>query len=160
MKAWHFLKADKKLRYGDNRIVRPGVWMKSKAKELMMCDAGMHASKDILDALDYAPGPIVCRVELGGEMIHQDGKSCARKRRVIWMYDATNVLRKFARLCALDVIDKWDAPEVVIRYLKTGDESIRVAAWDAARAAARAAAGEKQSHRLYKMIMRSKPKAS
>ena len=41
-------------------------------------------------------------------------------------------LREFARWCALQVIDLWDAPDVVYEYLKTGDETLR----DAARAAA------------------------
>jgi len=48
--------------------------------------------------------------------------------------------RKFACDCALDVIDRWDAPEVVVRYLKTQDESIREAARSAAYSAAYSAA--------------------
>ena len=47
--------------------------------------------------------------------------------------DARGIFYSFARQCALDVIHLWDAPDVVRRYLETGDESIR--------AAARAAAG-------------------
>ena len=42
-------------------------------------------------------------------------------------------------MCALDVIHLWNPPSIVIEYLKTGDEKIRAAASDAARAAARAA---------------------
>jgi hypothetical protein len=41
---------------------------------------------------------------------------------------------EFARRCALDVAHLWDAPDVVRRFLETGDESLRYAAWDAARA--------------------------
>ena len=44
-------------------------------------------------------------------------------------------IRHFSRLCALDVIHLWDAPEVVRRYLETGDESLRQEARDAAEAA-------------------------
>ena len=43
-------------------------------------------------------------------------------------------LREFARWCALQVIHLWDAPDVVREYLETGDETLRVVAWDAARA--------------------------
>ena len=60
------------------------------------------------------------------------------------------MLRKFARLCALDVIDCWDAPDVVIEYLKTGDEFIRNAARDAVWAASDAA-WKKQRRRFYRM---------
>lgn len=48
--------------------------------------------------------------------------------------------RAWARWCALQVIGLWNAPEIVRQYLETGDESIRAAAWDAARDAAGAAA--------------------
>lgn len=37
-----------------------------------------------------------------------------------------------ARRCALDVIDLWEAPSVVRRYLETGDETIMGEAWSAA----------------------------
>jgi hypothetical protein len=48
--------------------------------------------------------------------------------------------RNFACWCALQVIHLWDAPDIVVRYLKTGDESLKAAAWTAAWAAARTAA--------------------
>jgi len=41
---------------------------------------------------------------------------------------------------ALSVVHLWDAPDVVLDYLMTGDKSIRDAAWAAARIAARDAA--------------------
>ena len=49
-------------------------------------------------------------------------------------------MRKFARLCAQDVLHLWDAPEIVKRYLETGDENIRENARAAANTAAWAAA--------------------
>lgn len=94
---------------------------------------GLHASLHPLDALQYAPGEILCRVEMGGDIVYGDDKLVATERTVIAMGDATEMLRKFSRLCALDVIHLWDAPQVVIDYLNTGDESIRDAAWGAAR---------------------------
>ena len=48
--------------------------------------------------------------------------------------------RLAARLSALSVIDSWDAPQVVVDWLKTGDESLKSAAWSAADSAAWAAA--------------------
>ena len=65
----------------------------------------------------------------------------------LWCLRAVNghekEIRRFARECALDVIHLWDAPPIVKKYLETGDEKLRAAAWAAAwaaRAAARAAA--------------------
>ena len=71
------------------------------------------------------------------------------------------MLREFARWCALSVIDKWDAPEIVRRYLETGDESIRAAAIAAASAAASdaasAAASAAQNAKLTDMVEALKP---
>ena len=61
-------------------------------------------------------------------------------RTYVGVVEATVLLRQFARECALDVIHLWKAPEVVVQYLKTGDESLRDVAWAAARDAAWAAA--------------------
>ena len=163
MKAWYFSSEDRKLRYGDNRIIKAGLTHKVTCKPVL-CEAGLHGSKRIIDALSYAPGPVVWRVELGGDVDIGDDKISATERHYLWGYDATDVLRRFARKCALDVIHLWDAPDVVVRYLKTGDENLRAAAWDAAWAAAWAAARDaaraaawdtarkKQSARLSKMI--------
>jgi len=48
--------------------------------------------------------------------------------------------RPVARRIALDVIDRWKAPEIMRRYLETGDEDVRIAAWSAAVSAFGAAA--------------------
>ena len=150
IKAWYFAPPDKKLRYGDNRKIVVGrthkvkfpftdanglVWEKPSC-----CHAGLHASIHPLDALGYAASNFVYRVELSGVMDVASDKIAATERMYLWGYDAEFVLKKFARMCALDVARLWDAPAVVVQYLKTGDDSLRAAAGAAARAAARAAA--------------------
>ena len=58
----------------------------------------------------------------------------------LWCLCAVNghekEIRRFACDCALDVIHLWDAPPIVKKYLETGDEKLRDAAWDAAWGAA------------------------
>ncbi|NGM56515.1 hypothetical protein G5C63_19610 [Stenotrophomonas pavanii] len=105
-----------------------------------LCAQGLHASIDAFDALQYAPGNTLCLVELSGTIVRGDDKVAASERRIIKRIDAEPLMREFARWSALQVIELWDAPEVVRQYLTTGDESLRDAAWDAAWAAARAAA--------------------
>ena len=61
-------------------------------------------------------------------------------KSALWCYDAAPVYRAFAREEALRVVHLWDAPPIVLRYLRTGDESIRDAAWGAAGATAWATA--------------------
>jgi len=140
IKAWYFSGADKKLRYGDGRKIKIGVTHKFEGNPVL-CECGLHGSIKPLYALQYAPGPVVWRVELSGEMNVGANKIAAAERKYLWGYDATNILRAFVRKCALDVVPLWNAPEIVIKYLKMGDESIRAAASDAAWNAAWAAAG-------------------
>jgi hypothetical protein len=143
--AWHFV--GDALRDG-RPVPADGVTLKHKGK-LELCASGLHASERLIDALKYAPGPILCRVQMGGTIKKESDKLVARQRTILWRIDSTDVLRKFARQCALDVAHLWNMPPVVRQYLETGDESLRAAAgaaagaaaWAAARGAARDAAG-------------------
>jgi len=165
MKAWHFVRNDRKLGYGDNSIVEVGKTYKCEfpythkgetCDKPTLCKAGMHGSEKILDALYYAAGNIICRVELSGDIVRGDDKVVARERKVLAMIDGEKVLRKFACMCALDVIDKRDAAEIFARYLKTQDESIRAAAlaaaWAEPLAATWSEARKKQNARLTRMV--------
>jgi hypothetical protein len=134
--AWHFV--GDALRDG-RPVPADGVTLKHKGK-LELCASGLHASERLIDALEYAPGPILCRVQMGGTIKKESDKLVARQRTILWRIDSTDVLRKFARQCALDVAHLWNMPPVVRQYLETGDESLSAAAWSAAWAAARDAA--------------------
>jgi hypothetical protein len=109
---------------------------------IIWCESGLYASRDAFDALRYAPGARLHRVLC--EEIERDDtdKLVCRRRTITASIDATDLLRAFARSCALDVIDLWNAPDVVRRYLETGDESLRDAAWAAAWDAAQYAAAD------------------
>lgn len=166
--AWWFSQR-KTLPHGDGRQITIGRTHKVKGT-IIPCQNGLHASIKPLDALSFAPGPIIWRVRCGGEIIDDGDKLVASERTYIGGgIDVSDTLYKFARMCALDVVHLWDAPAIVVRYLKTGDSSIRAAArdaawaaawddaaraaaWDAARAAARDAAGAKQNRRLGSML--------
>jgi hypothetical protein len=147
MKAWHFVGS----RLRDGRPVPADGEVLRHNGPVEMCTSGLHASRRIIDALRYAPGPVVCRVECSEIVDEEDDKFVCRERTILWRVDAEDLLRDFARRCALDVIDQWDAPAVVREYLTTDDEALRVAAWaaawgpgranEAARAAAWAASG-------------------
>jgi hypothetical protein len=136
--AWHFIGTDRLMAHTGTPIVAGETYRVDGP--VILCEHGLHASERIIDALYFAPGPIVCRVAMSGEIVTGDNKCAATKRRVIWMDDATDILRAFARQCAMDVAHLWDMPDVVRQYLTTGDESRRDAAWAAAKDAAWAAA--------------------
>lgn len=139
--AWHFVRgpAPGVLRDGRPVVVRETVCHDGA---LVLCESGLHASVRLIDALGYSPGSVICRVRVGGEIVKDHNKLVASERTVLWSFDAEAVLRAFAHRCALDVVHLWPAPEIVVRYLRTGDESIRDGAGDAARSAARSVAGD------------------
>ena len=155
--AWHFLPENGLTRF--NKIkVEPGVEIVHKGK-LELCNSGLHASIKLDDALSFAPGPILCRVRCQGRVKRGDDKLVCSRRTVLWMLDASRVLRLWGCWCIRntklqDGRTVWDlltdirirnAVEVAERFAvgqATEQEldAARAAARDAARAAARAAA--------------------
>ena len=134
IRAWYFSTTERKLRHEDGRQIEVGVTHEVEGRPVL-CEHGLHASVNILDALKYAPGPVLWEVELSGEIVEGDDKMAATHRTYLREIDCEEILREFARWCALQVIDLWDAPPVVREYLETGKEEPRDAAWDAAWAA-------------------------
>ncbi len=131
--AWHFV--GDALRDG-RPIPADGEWLVHTGP-VEICATGLHASRRPAHALQYAPGPVLCRVECDDVVDEGDDKLVCRRRRIVQRADITETLRYYARMQALSVIHLYDdPPDVVLDYLMTGDESIRAAAWAAAGAAA------------------------
>ena len=135
MLAWHFLQENRKLGYKDGRLVTRGCTFTHEGR-LILCGLGLHASVRALDALLHAPGPIATLVWLEGEIQSGYDKVVAQSRTCLEIADATEVLRAFARWCALQVASNWDCPPVVLEFLQTGREDLREEASSAASSAA------------------------
>ena len=103
--AWHILPDDGCLRFPPHTRVEPGMTFRFPGTPVM-CKQGFHASRRLLDALGYAHGSLICRVRLGGQIIHQKDKSVAQTREVLWMVDATWILWDFACWCAEEALLK------------------------------------------------------
>lgn len=154
--AWHFTNG-MKLRNGDDLIVGKTYHHNGL---MVMCDQGYHASERLIDALRYAPGSQLSRVEVWGDVDKQDDKIVGRNRKVLWTMDATKILHLFACDVAEKALAKIDNPDprslaavkTKRRWLdgKATDEELSAAymearaaayvAYVAARAAARVAA--------------------
>lgn len=139
-RGYHF--TGSALRNGD-QIPAIGEWI-SVDGPIIPCESGLHMSEHPMDALQYAPGCTLHMVEIRGDLQPHGApidKLVGRDRRIIATIDATQLLRDFARWCAMQVVENWDCPKIVMRWLTTGDESIRSAAlekvWSESRAAAR-----------------------
>ena len=143
--GWHFVAAT--LRDG-SPVPADGEWLRHDGP-VIPCQSGLHGSQSVVDALRYATGYTLCRDEFEEPCVEHGApvdKWAAPARRILQRFDSRPLLRAWARWCALRVAHLWAAPEIVVRYLRTGDESIRATARAAARgagvacAAARAAA--------------------
>ncbi len=132
--AWHFvgdtLRDGRPIPADGEVLVHDG--------DIELCVSGLHASRDIMDALKYAAGSTICRVRCDGKMRESDDKLVCTRRAILWRVDAQQVLHDFARWCALQVIDYWDAPDVMREWLATGDPKLRSAAKSAAESVAEA----------------------
>ena len=147
--CWHF--AGEILRDGEPLPKKGDVLTHEGA--IKCCESGYHGSTRAIDALEYAPGTMVARVRLSGDMESQSDKHCARVRENLTDYvDATRVLHEFACWYATGALDAEEAAgrnvdprsrraiEVKLAWLDgdaTDDEQDAAwgAAWDAARAA-------------------------
>jgi hypothetical protein len=146
--AWHFLREDGCLNHPPYTKVEVGQTLMTDGEPIHV----FYASVRAIDALAYASGPIVCRVELRGVIVADDDKAVANQRTVLAMADASTVLHEFAcdgaeaALREHGVTDKrsWAAIETKRKWLKgeaTSEElkEAREAAEAAAEAAARGA---------------------
>ena len=163
--AWHFC-AGWKLRDGQPLVVGQSYHVDGP---LVLCERGLHGSIRAIDALRYAPGATVCRVELFGKTIIDDDKIVATDRRVIAAVDATRTLHEFAccvaeqtlgcygnddprSWAAIEAKRNWLAGQITDAQLAAAGAAAGAAAWDAARAAAWDAAWAAQANMLRELI--------
>jgi hypothetical protein len=158
--GWWFAKRDAdgevRLPNGDGRIVHVGETLTIPGPPIL-CHYGLHASIRAWNALQYAPGSILCRVRLSGQIVEGSDKACATERTPLAMVDADRTLRIFALGVALAALRaeradgrepdprSWAAITTTIAWMEgRADDAARIAAmnvaWDAAWSAARSAA--------------------
>lgn len=128
MKAFYFARTDRKLRYGDNRKIVVGETHTVDCTP-EVCSKGLHASVNLFDALKYAPGPILYLVELDGDVDIGCDKVAATKRTYLAEFDATEVLREYARIQAsysVHLIKPYrteDQYKDITHFLSTGENA-------------------------------------
>ena len=121
--AWYFASADRRTLHGASRL-RPG-GTEFYSGELVLGHRGLHASRDPIDALILGHGPIACRVELAGARIEGDTQLCATQRTVMWLADASELLRSRARDALREHVDADLEDEAGLRrMLETAREEV------------------------------------
>lgn len=134
MKAWHFISPDFKLGHDDRRIVAvcekikymPSCLNRSRCRyrcqrrrrcpqqypyhsyeprPLTLCESGMHASKQIKQAMAYAKSHwILTRVELEGDIIEGEAMFVAEYRTIL--YSTRLPLDSLVSLAHLEVVQE------------------------------------------------------
>ena len=138
IKAFYFSPPNGKLAHGDNRTIEVG---KTHTVDCIpkVCEQGLHASVRPVDALKYAKSDNLYIVEVSGLIDVGEDKIAGTSRTYLSKIpNSTELLREFARASALWSVNRYypDIPEVVTKWLETGDESLRLAAGSAADLAA------------------------
>ena len=155
MIAWHFLTDSMTAGSGDEPAWTEGEERTIKGlKKIILCEYGYHSAPTPWAALGYAPGSMLCLVEISEPEGRDETKFVSRTRKLIKAVNIERQLREFACDLAeealnLQVQRGWTVDErsraaiEVARRFARGDASREelAAARDAARAAAGDAAG-------------------
>ena len=96
--AYHFLKSDMCSHEGHEPPWKEGE-TRTLDGEIVICVYGYHASRTAWDALQFAPGPVLCLVEVEPVEERAD-KLASRSRRLIKAVNLERELREFAADCA------------------------------------------------------------
>ena len=149
--GWWFAEKDE-LPHGDGRPVVIGEKL-TVEPPIELCKKGLHASREIMQALKYATGSLLFRVRLSGEILEDEDKLAATERTALSRVDLEKTFRLFAADCAERALKRerkkgrepdarsW-AAIVAARDFAEGKITKQDldAAWKAAKAAARGAA--------------------
>ena len=119
--AWHFLPNDGCLRNGNGREGQYGKWRNPKVRACVVyvhkgpiepCKRGLHASIKATDALRFASGTVVTRVECWDRVEHEGGnKLVCGHRKVLWVADATKPIQLWALWCAEEALKLVPKPD-------------------------------------------------
>ncbi len=151
MRACHFLRTDMTSGQGNEPPWAIGE-ERTIDGELDLCKRGYHSSPTWYDALQYAPGPVACIVEISDPVASDESKQVSRSRQLIAARNVERELRLFGCDCAERVLPTYErqypgdnrprqAIEVSRRYAEGQASAAELtAAWADARAAAWAAA--------------------
>lgn len=118
IKAWHFITPDMKLR--DGTKVSIGSTTEVEGKPIPE-RCGLHASTEAMNALFWAKGLVLCRVELSGDIVFGERKIAANTRKILYITsekETLDIIWKWSSLCAINIINNYHVPVEYITILK------------------------------------------
>ena len=98
--AFHFSNKSGNLGFGDGREIRVGETLSVDCKP-KLCEIGLHGSQSVVDALGYASGARLWKVEIWGNVDCGDDKLCGNNRRAVVDYgEILPIIVEFAKWCS------------------------------------------------------------
>jgi hypothetical protein len=95
--SWWFCRKDGTTQFCADS--EPGYIYTTDEPEIIPCQSGLHGSEHPMDALQYASGPVLCRVRQWGEVVYHGNpvdKLASRHREILWRRDISRELRLYA----------------------------------------------------------------
>ena len=135
--AFHFLRADLTAGFGAEPPWKRGERREIKG-DIALCERGYHSAPSWYDALQYAPGPVACIVQIGGQIERDDTKAVSQVRKLVRYKNVERELRLFAISEA-----RW----ALLAERKAGREPDK-RSWEALRVARLYAAGKATAAQL------------
>lgn len=92
--AWHFARRSLQMRHDDPRLITVGASFSTPSPDRTVHPHcyGYHGSVALIDALAYAPGPMLSRVEIWGDLVLHERVCAGRNRTHHQVIDATDGL--------------------------------------------------------------------
>lgn len=113
--GWHFLPKDMKLGYGDDRKAKVGETLTVNTFP-DTCHSGLHASHRPAHAAHFKKGPIMCRVQVWGDIDDDGEKFAGKNRHVLWAKELTTKdLRELYKHLGISVPSSYDQSGLVHR---------------------------------------------
>ena len=166
--AWHFIHSNMCAGEGQEPP-----WTEGETRQVegdpKLCNWGYHGSRRIIDVLPYAPGPVICRVEIGGKISLGHDKIAGQTRTLLWALPvdvSERILHEFACYVAEAILDTLppdkvdprsrEAIAVKRRWLdgKATAEELS-AAWYAAKSAAKSAVESDSDYLLESLVIQA-----
>jgi hypothetical protein len=82
MRLWKSMLTGPRSANGSREPWKIGKW-RTCQDELRMCAVGYHASRNVIDAMNYVNAEVIAQVEVRGKHIAQDDKQCWEEMRVV-----------------------------------------------------------------------------
>lgn len=97
VQAWHWV-SDERVLHDGARVEAGAIYRLPQHARPLPRHRDSHGCVRALDALRYAPGTVVCLVELAGVVVHDPDDHAtlaASQQRVLWVADARRALTEF-----------------------------------------------------------------